>query len=178
LELLNTWLRLGAWVVLFCGGPMVWAQSPAPREVQLQSALVLKLLHFVDWPATAKAAHAPLRLCVQATGRVGQALLMTANPTWRHEPIRVVSLAKVDDEWMDCHVLVLEQAKAGALPPRQMGLLTIGFAEGFVQRGGMISIVQRNNRFSFDVNLDVTKQAQLRLETTLVQLAHTVVHAK
>lgn len=154
---------------------MAWAQSPPPRDVQLQAALVLKLLNFVDWPAVAIAGTAPLRLCVQPGSALGQALLSSTKPSWRDVPILVVLLDKPDEP---CHVLVMEPSRPGVPPPLKMGLLTIGLGDSFVHRGGMIALVRRNNRFSFDVNLDVVKQAQLRLETTLVQLAHTVVYSR
>ncbi len=57
-------------------------------------------------------------------------------------------------------------AKLGRLP-----ILTISDIGDFAQAGGMIGLVETNQRIRFDINLAATRQANLKLSSQLLKLA-------
>ena len=54
--------------------------------------------------------------------------------------------------------------------------LTIGEAENFLTRGGMIRLFVDDNRMRFDVNVGAATRSKIRLSSKLLALAHTVVN--
>ena len=60
-------------------------------------------------------------------------------------------------------------ARASAQPT-----LTIGDAEGFARRGGMINFTRRGSRLGFEINRGAVRRADLNLSSQLLKLAELV----
>lgn len=56
----------------------------------------------------------------------------------------------------------------------QRGILTISDMRGFMKQGGMITLVQINNRISFDLNQAAASSASISFGTQLLRLANDV----
>jgi hypothetical protein len=57
---------------------------------------------------------------------------------------------------------------------RIKGILTVGDADGFAERGGMINFFREDNKLRFEVNMEATGQSGLRLSSQLLRLARIV----
>jgi hypothetical protein len=53
-------------------------------------------------------------------------------------------------------------------------VLTISDAQGFVDQGGVIELVESGDRFEFDINLGAAQRAGLRLSSQLLKLGRRV----
>jgi hypothetical protein len=78
-----------------------------------------------------------------------------------------------------CHVLFIPAASAALIPDllaevRDLPVLTVSDAEGFLERGGIIALRRIGDRLRFDANQEAATRAGLKLSSTLLGLAHTV----
>jgi hypothetical protein len=54
-------------------------------------------------------------------------------------------------------------------------VLTVGESEDFVQAGGMIGFFLEDNKVRFEINLNATERAKLKISARLLALAKTVI---
>lgn len=153
--------------------------TPPPGEHEVKAAFLYHFAHLVDWPEPA-AANGPLVVGVVGRDPFGSALDQIKGKSVRSRPIeikRFATPAELDPR--ACHVLFIggdadtvERALGvvGSAP-----VLTVGEAERFAERGGMIGFrVTPEGRVGFDINLRRAERAGLRLRSQLLKLARIV----
>ncbi len=165
---------------LFAWGFDVRAQSPS--DARVKARLALALVRFTQWPSAAFAAPTePLVMCVVSRSPVlAEAFNELAGQTVAGRPIKVVQTP--DKSFGGCHVLFLhDSAERNAAPSLSIltslgasPVLTIGDAEGFSSRGGMVELVNINDTMRLDVNLKALRTAQLSLSSQVLKLARQV----
>lgn len=167
-----------AWVLLlvacFVRGP-AGAQAPS-NEAEAMARFTLTLARFVQWPGDHQPVGVPLRLCVlHNSPAVEAAFASRKGTTITGRPLEVLSGAAA--RGAACDVLFVDasgdrvgtQALPGATPT-----LTIGTADGFLSRGGMVELVNVNDSLRFDVNLKSLRAARLGLSAQALKLARHV----
>jgi hypothetical protein len=171
-------LRIGLLLVVLCASAG-HAQTQV-TEVSLKSAFLYKFIHYADWPDQALGAAAdPIAICVIEQDPLADALEQAVSGRTAHDhPVVVRRVADAGDVG-GCHVLFvgspdparIEQiiARASAHPT-----LTIGEAEGFARRGGMINFTRRGTRLGFEINRAAVRRAGLNLSSQLLKLAELV----
>lgn len=163
--------------LLLAGGAAPRAQDL--NEARVKARLALTLARFTQWPASAFATpQEPLQLCVlHRSEPVGAAFGELAGQTVAGRPVRV--LAAPPATLAGCHVL-FAHASAGAEAERALALaaglpvLTVGDADGFAGRGGMVELVNLNDAIRLDVDLGTLRAARLELSSRVLQLARRV----
>ncbi len=168
-------LLLAALIVL--AGPRAQADSTV-AEYQLKAAYLFNFAKFTEWPAAALAAGAPVTVCVTGRDPFGDALVGIETKTVQNHPVRVRRGVRIDD-LRGCHLLFVGDGEERRLPElfrnaEAASALTLGDSEGFVDHGGTIGLVTRDNRILFDVNMDSARRAGLRLSSQMLKLARTV----
>ena len=165
-------------VALVCAW-IVHAQAQVP-EVTLKSAFLYQFIHYAEWPHEALGAPgAPIVICVIAQDELAQVLEGAVSGRTTHErPVAVRRIARAG-EVAGCHVLFL-----GSPDPAQMQqviagasvqpMLTVGDADGFARRGGMINFTRRGARLGFAINRGAVSRAGLSLSSQLLKLAELV----
>ena len=164
--------------MMLAGQPAVaWSESSLQREDRIKAALVFKLVKFVDWPAAAMSGREPIQICALGDSRVGEALAAVDGKPARD---RLAQFRKITglamNEIKGCHVLYLPaQARelANGLPGHLRGrnVLTVSDAADFARRGGMIGLVQNENKLSFEINLRSAREGGLEPGAPLLELA-------
>lgn len=138
--------------------------------------MVLNFARYVDWPATAFASvEAPVVACVWGRESVTAALTaLESRPVRR----RVLSVRRVAaaEQLHGCHVVFIGETEARHAVPVLRALvglpvLTVGDGERFIDVGGMIGIVQGDERLQFEINRPALDQAQLKASASLLKLA-------
>ena len=79
----------------------------------------------------------------------------------------------------ECHVAYIAESEDRRLPQllramRKLPVLTVSDIDGFAEAGGMLALVQNDDRLQFEVNRDAATLAGLRLSSQLLKLARTV----
>jgi hypothetical protein len=78
-----------------------------------------------------------------------------------------------------CHVLFVGETEAAhaeqvVAQVSARPILTVGDAEGFARRGGMINFTRRGSRLGFEINRSAVRRAGLDLSSQLLKLAELV----
>ena len=156
------------------------APSVTPEsERDVKAAFLYNFAKFVEWPPETFAdAGSPLVLCVLDDEPFGASLRATVKGETLDSRRLVVRLLRDPRATQGCHVLFIGAAEK-RLPEilaalRGTGVLTVGGAGDFLERGGMIRLFLEQNRMRFDVNLDAAEQSRLKLSSKLLRLAHAV----
>ena len=149
-------------------------------EVSLKSAFLYKFIHYTDWPDEALGALAdPIAICVIEQEALAQALEAAVAGRTTHERTVIVRRLAHPDEIGGCHVLFVGALASPALEQvlghtSSQPILTIGDAEGFARRGGMINFTRRGARLGFEINRGSVRRAGLSLSSQLLKLAELI----
>jgi hypothetical protein len=160
---------------------MCAGQTPVTAEHELKVAFLFHFAQFVEWPEeTFKDANSPLTYCTIGDDPFHGALDASLNgKTIGARPFRVLHF-KRPPEIQGCQVLFVGAEEKRLLPAilegvRENSVLTVGESEHFVQDGGMIGFLLEENKIRFDVNLEATQKAKLKISSRLLALAKRVI---
>lgn len=151
----------------------------APSEAELRAAFVYNFTKFIEWPGGSFASpEAPLRVCVAGEdAAMAESVRLLDGRATQGRSIQTVALGSVAGA--GCHVIYLASRRssdAERLIGQTQGqaVLTVGDGGEFVNRGGMISLINVNGRLQFEVNLQAVNQSRLKLSSQLLRLARNV----
>lgn len=164
--------RARAWLLaaVFCGAAQA---QEAPLEYQVKASYLYNFIRFITWPRDAFRDGDSLNLCVTGADRFGSALNSFAGESIDGHPIRVHRLSNAaEPRGVRCHVFFVSAAQAlpAALSPER-GTLTVGETRGFLERGGIINLVEVQGRIRFEINQKAAQQAGLAMSSRLLSLA-------
>jgi hypothetical protein len=174
-------IRLRPTLVLVCIASALLspaAQANAPsREYQVKAAFIYNFTQFIEWPDKSFSdARSPLVVAVVGADPFGGLLENTfAGKTIANRTVAIKYFARTEDIGA-CHVLFVPPNEAGNLSEGLKRLdgqavLLIGENDSFTADGGSIRFYTENNKIRFEVNLDATRAAGLKLSSKLLQLA-------
>jgi hypothetical protein len=178
---------------LIAGVLTAHAASPASHPATAETAavrypekarLILELVQFIEWPTSVLTADDGAFV----VGVLGDPVfaaeigLVIASQKVHGRPVRIRNFRNLD-EVDPCPILVISAHKARLLPTileflsATPGILTVGDAEGFVEGGGVLRLVERPDRIAFEINRDAARRAQLEISAQLLRLAQRLVPA-
>jgi uncharacterized protein DUF4154 len=152
--------------------------SGAQREYMIKAAFLYDMLKATQWP---KARAGRVVLCVLGQDPFGAA--------WRSIKGRPIGKGKLDvvtvqgaSDFGGCDALLVGTSERERWPQVRSALdarpiLTMSEMTGFAQDGGMVALMNVENRLRFDVNLKAVRKAGLNINTDALEQAN-VVHAQ
>lgn len=163
-------------VVVLCST----AEAQSISESQVKAAYLYSFAKFVEWPVQKfPDAATPILFCV-----VGDpAFELELNQTVKGKSIsgRAVKVQGVqeDEPARDCHVLFFNSTRARQTrhlleAVRGAAVLSVGEADDFIQAGGMIRFVLRDDRVQFEVNHKTASQEGLYISARLLGVARRI----
>ena len=168
----HCWLvaLLAAWML-----PHAAVANDALPEYKVKAAIVFKVAKFVSWPNSAfESSQSPIVMCVAGKDPFGQYIDNLDGEAIQGRSL-VVRRLQDDVTSLDrCHMVFLAQtvnADDVLLAIGSKPILTIGDSEEFAVAGGMLGLRLENNRVAFEINLDATRQSDLKVSASLLQLA-------
>jgi hypothetical protein len=145
-------------------------------EAEVKAAFIINLLRFAQWPAEVLGEGSTLRLCYlgvsldqeKALGKL-EGKSVVGHPL-RMQPVRQAHAGR------ECHAVVFgPYAPPSSLYDiQEYGLLTIG-EEGFIDLGGMVGLVTRDNRIVLEFNLDSLRRGKLRIPPSVLNLGRRII---
>jgi hypothetical protein len=158
--------------------PPVSGENDSARELNLRAAFVFNFARFVEWPRAALSDTASLRLGVFAPDKVPAPFAALQGRLVRGHVVRIVPLGPADDP-SDCHLLYCGDATAAQLTALLAGIrghpvLIVGDGRDFLDNGGMIELLTRDNRLRFRIRPYAARAVGLRVGASLLQLADEV----
>lgn len=160
-------------LMLSLAGPATAAGKPT-LEYQVKASYLYNFLQFVEWPPGALAADAIL-VCVFGQDRFGAALDAIAGENVRGHAIAVRRVHE-PEKLNACQVVFLsasEREREALVLQRLAGqpVLTIGETPGFADRGGVINLIQVDDKIRFEINQRAAARDGFRISSQLLQLA-------
>ena len=148
-------------------------------EYQVKAAFLYNFAKFVRWPDEAFSRPSdPFTICLEGDPFGGTLERTIGGETLNGRPL-VVRRLSPSDSVRGCHMVYVapSQSRRSAQIINSAGmsaLLTVGEAEDFITRGGMIRFIESRQRIRFQINPDAAERASLRVSSRLLRLADIV----
>ena len=144
------------------------------REYQLKTAYLQNIFKFVSWPDLDSNHSQVLEFCIlgidpsdghfqSLNGKVIEKLTLHVSSNIRLDQIGDCNIL------YDSHLEMKNQINPANL--LRKGLLLIGEAEYFSQRGGILNFFIEKNKLRFEINLDAVARVGLTISSKLLRLA-------
>ena len=161
------------------------ARGLSEAQYLSEASVISNLPNFVEWPeGFFSSAEAPFVICAIGDFSLQNLLdKMSRNRTVRHRPVAMKAAPK-ENEWSSCQILVIsrQEKKRYAKIIQQLqgaSVPTLGETPDFVGAGGMVTmLLGSGTNVQFEVNLDATDKAGLKISAALLSLALRVVQTK
>jgi hypothetical protein len=148
-----------------------------PSEPQMKAAFLLNFPKYVEWPSDSLPASAsPIVFAIVGDDEVANEFAAMSNgKSVDGHPIELVRNPSAE-QCIDCQVLFIgsEEMRKMAEIVKQLkcaSVLTVGESEQFMNEGGMINLARRERRIVLEVNLEATRQTELKISSKLMALA-------
>jgi hypothetical protein len=177
--------RHPAWVALLAALVCASAAPAQPQasEVSLKSAFIYKFVHYAEWPPEALGAPGdPIALCVIGQDEIAQVLEEAVRGRTIHDRPLVVRNVADAEATAGCHVLFVGWSLSAQIDRvlarvADQPTLTVGDADGFAERGGIINFTRSGARLGFEINRAAAVRAGLQLSSQLLKLSKLVPEA-
>jgi hypothetical protein len=177
------WLSLALGVLASLLVPLrrdAHAATPRSPEHQIKAAFLFNFAQFIEWPTNAlPQPQSPLVIGVLGPDPFGSALEeIVRGETIKGHPLVIQRYRQVAD-LSACHILFINEAdptKLERIFARLSGrnILTVGDAEAFTQRGGMIRFFTEQNKIRLEINVAAAQKAGLTISSRLLRLARII----
>ncbi len=187
--LANAWRIVARLRLCFLGVSLicfVWVDSARAQsttsEYQLKAEYLAKVFDFVQWPEGSSSKRS-VQICVLGDYSFGTVLSQEAARAILTGRRIKVSWVRKEKDLNGCDVIFVsyseERRYEQILQTLQGGnALTVGETEGFLNAGGMVALSYQRERLQFDVNLDATRAAQLKIDSRLLSMARHVIRER
>lgn len=155
-------------------GPLVCAETS--NEAALKTAFLFNFFKFIQWPVTADA----FILCTTDNDGLGDSLDVLETKTIDDKPI-IIQRGVVGKTLKNCQMVYISHPDNAAKIVRDLkglAIVTVSDDPNFVDQGGVIGLVQKDNRLGFEVNLDTANANGVHVMAQMLKLAKRVVAQK
>lgn len=178
--------RARCWTAVFTGAVLLAsasdlrAQDATRREYEIKAAFLFHFGQFVRWgPTEFSDTEAPFVIGVLGHDPFGPTLDTIVGGATIHDRPVVVYRYATAEEIERCQILFVSSSEEPRLADilarlAGRGTLTVGDAERFAERSGMIGFLRVGNRLQLEINLDAVTAEGLEVSSKLLQLARIV----
>lgn len=149
------------------------AQTPAPPlEYQVKASYLFNFIRFITWPADVFTGDGKFNLCVVGAERFGNALNAFSGERTEGRTIMVHRLERpAQARASRCHLLFIAVGSGTGPLGIERGMLTVGETRGFLERGGIINLVETRGHIRFEIDRAAAEEAGLEVSSRLLSLA-------
>jgi hypothetical protein len=167
-------------VAVVCPRPAL-GQAASMEEPKVKANFLFNFARFADWPEDQLAPAAPISVCVADPAVASAFEGLAAGRSIGTHPLKMTRV-KIDDSIRTCMILYvgkLDSKKQDQLIALLSGTstLTVGDAEDFAVRGGMIGLFVSDGKMKFAVNRDAVQRTRITLSSQLLNVAKLVRNA-
>jgi hypothetical protein len=160
------------------------ASSPAvesyvTQEYKVKAAFVYNFSLFVDWPPGAyNGPNSPFVICILGKHAFGNTFDNLAGKMVKKRVLKIQYATDIKNIG-NCQILYICMSERMRLAEiiaatERRSILTISDMPGFNRAGGMINLVNVEDKIRFDINMKAAKQSGLSLNFQLLNMAHDV----
>ncbi|MBV8905215.1 MAG: YfiR family protein [Acidobacteriia bacterium] len=155
------------------------APAAGTPEYEVKAAYVYNFAKFIEWPDTEPPES--VTVCIYGKDPFGGFLDEAVRGKLVHGlPVMLRRLAEGEESWDACQMIFFGVGNSAAhvdavlVRLRGRSIVTVGEADGFAERGGMIGLVVEHGRVRFDINLAAIAEGHLQVSSRLVELGRVV----
>ena len=160
LALVLTWLIIGN------------AYAKTETESAVEIGFLYNFFKFINWPQSADTSGG-YRLCTTGDNSLGNSLLALQDKTINNKPLSI-KRGVSGKELKNCHMVFIgadEEIGKSISNLQGLAVVTVSDKPDFINQGGIIGLIQANNRLAFEVNLGVAKATDIRISAQMLELA-------
>lgn len=165
-------------LVSCCG--LLHAQKAIAPEYRIKAIFLYNFTHFIEWPASSFfSAKSPFVIGILGKDPFGSFLEETiTGENVNGHPLVIHHFKNVNDITA-CHILFINKTEANNMDHivaslKGRNLLTLSDAPDFLQHGGMIKFITKNDKIQLQINLQATQTAKLEVSSKLLRLAEVI----
>jgi hypothetical protein len=173
-------LLMGPAALVLAAAPGLGSSTRAPLpEYPVKAAFLYHFLEFVEWPSASPLPSATVTIGVLGKDPFGDVLDQAVlDKVVAGRTLAIRRFANVD-ALEPCEILFISSSEMPKLPEilaRLEGapVLTVGDADRFARRGGMIGFFFEDDRLRLEVNRSAADRAGLRVSSKLLAVARLV----
>ncbi|WP_028864264.1 YfiR family protein [Psychromonas aquimarina] len=151
--------------------------APAVHALEtLKAAYMYNMAKFTRWPAsTWDSPDGVFQFCVYGSGRVADELQTLHNKKIAGHSV-VVQKPLNEADFRQCHALYIDPSEHRRYRYilsliNRSAVLTISDDTRFLRHGGLINLVEKDQRLRFEVNMRRLSQTELKLSSKLLKIA-------
>ena len=173
----GAWLLLSLSLLIVCPSK---GHGEIAKEYQVKAVFLYNFVQFVTWPPQAfSGPGAPFRIGILGEDPFGSYLDETVKGEMVDGHPLVVERYGSVAEAGGCQILFVGRSEMGNLESifasiQGKPILTIGDAQGFIQRGGIVRFDLKDNKVHLRISLKAAKRARLEISSKLLRLADIV----
>jgi hypothetical protein len=176
-------VSLAVFAVLSAPAAAQQAGQPPPQvaaEHEVKAAYLVKFLPFIEWPAGSFAdAEAPIAIGVLGSAELADELEALAEGSAVQGRAIEVRRLKPGDALDDLQVLFVGRSQEGRLAKisgaiHGRPILVVSESPGALDEGSMVNFLLAAGRVRFEVSLDATSRAGLRISSRMLSVATNV----
>ncbi len=148
-------------------------------EYQIKAALIYKFLAFVEWPDTEKSkSRATVTIGILGKNPFGIAFKPVEGKIINGKTLVIKHFETLssDNSLFDCQILFISASEKGSLQDiikilNHHPVLTVGDHNSFIEKGGMVNLIEKDNRLRFEINDTAVDQTGIKIRSMLKRLA-------
>lgn len=144
-------------------------------EAAVKTAFLYNFFKFIEWPAEVSNQSA-YSLCTANNDNLGDSLLVLEQKTVNNKAI-VIRRGINGKDLKNCHMVFISSSEDVEAIIRYLNglpIVTVSDKPGFIDQGGMIGLVQNDNRLGFEINLDAANAGGVHISAQMLKLAKRV----
>jgi len=175
--LLACWL---SGLLLLCCPSTRSAEEVSLSEYEVKAALLFKFVRYSDWPATAfQGANSPYVIGVAGRDPFSKELEKVFEGKTVKGRSFLIRRVGNEQEMRGCHLLFVSSSERRRLRDLLLKIdgapvLTVGESPDFLEQGGAINFLIKDESVRFDINLEPARSARLKLDANLLKVAASV----
>lgn len=160
------------------------SQENRPFADQVKAAFLCKFALFIEWsPAAFADSDSTFIIGIVGRDPFKEFLDRIAANTMIKDRKILIKRFKRYQKLEYCHILFISDSEEHLLKPilknlRGQPTLTVGDMKHFIDDGGMINFLMKNDRIRFEINLDAAQNAGLTVSSKLSRLAERCIYTR
>lgn len=149
------------------------ARADADNTPAIKTGFLYNFFRFIEWPNAGDS----YRLCATTHSGLEAVLTSLDNKLVNNKPIKV--LINVEHQALkNCDLVFIgpnENAPEINAILHGLAIVTVSDNHNFIEQGGMIELIEVDNRLAFALNLDTAKTAGVQISAQMLKLAKNVI---
>ena len=166
-------LRRFSWVLVLTIFSSHQVSSDVDNTPAIKTGFLYNFFRFIEWPNSGE----NFRLCATSQSGLEAVLGSLENKLVNNKPIKVMT--NVEHQALkNCDMVFIgANANANEINAILRGLAVVTVSDGidFIEQGGMIELIEVDNRLAFELNLDTAKSAGVQISAQMLKLAKNVI---